>query len=150
MSDALRKITAAPEFNVAIFSFLLNFVWEYIQAPTYAGMIEMNHWDGIKLCTSATFGDVGFALTAFWITSIVARSRQWIMAPSPLHVIVFLAVGKDHPLGVAAHVVGAEPAAAVDRHSLAGAVVFPQADQGSDFLTRFSRLPQHSSCRGAP
>ncbi|MCP4319450.1 MAG: hypothetical protein GY789_26545 [Hyphomicrobiales bacterium] len=89
----MRKITIAPEFNVAVFSFLLNFVWEYIQAPTYAGMIELNHWDGIKLCTSATFGDVGFALTAFWGTSLVARSRQWICTPSAFQVLVFLAVG---------------------------------------------------------
>ena len=93
MSDALKKITSAPEFNVAVFSFLLNFVWEYIQAPTYSGMIEMNHWDGIKLCTSATFGDVGFALTAFWITSLAARSRQWICWPSAIQLVLFLAVG---------------------------------------------------------
>lgn len=52
----------APELPVVIFSFLLHFVWEFVQAPTYPGMAEMNHWDGIKLCMSATFGDAGFAL----------------------------------------------------------------------------------------
>ncbi len=93
MSDALKRITASPEFNVAVFSFLLNFVWEYIQAPTYAGMVEMNHWDGIKLCTSATFGDVGFALTAFWVTSLVARSRQWIFQPKAWQLLMFLGIG---------------------------------------------------------
>lgn len=93
MSNALNQITRSPEFNVAVFSFLLHFVWEYIQAPIYAGMIEMNHWDGIKLCTSATFGDVGFALTAFWVTSLTARSRQWIFDPSARQVLLFLGVG---------------------------------------------------------
>jgi hypothetical protein len=93
MSDALKPITNSPEFNVAVFSFLLHFVWEFIQAPTYAGMVEMNHWDGIKLCTAATFGDVGFALTAFWVTSLVARSRRWIFEPSALQLLVFLGVG---------------------------------------------------------
>ncbi|MEX3011142.1 hypothetical protein [Hoeflea sp. TYP-13] len=93
MSDAFKRITSSPEFNVAVFSFLLHYLWEFIQAPTYAGMIEMNHWDGIKLCTSATFGDVGFALTAFWVTSIAARSRQWILAPTAPNLLVFLAVG---------------------------------------------------------
>ncbi len=99
MSDALKRITATPEFNVAVFSFLLNFVWEYIQAPTYAGMIEMNHWDGIKLCTSATFGDVGFALTAFWITSLASRSRQWIFEPKAWQLLLFLGVGIGLTIG---------------------------------------------------
>ena len=99
MSDALKRITATPEFNVAVFSFLLNFVWEYIQAPTYAGMIEMNHWDGIKLCTSATFGDVGFALTAFWITSLASRSRQWIFEPKAWQLLMFLGIGIGLTIG---------------------------------------------------
>lgn len=56
MPNALVSVTRSPEFNIVIYSFLLHFVWEYLQAPTYAGMIEMSHWDGIKLCTGATFG----------------------------------------------------------------------------------------------
>lgn len=82
-----------PEANIVIFSFLLHFVWEFWQAPTYAGMIELNHWDGIKLCTSATVGDVGFALTAFWTASAVARSRYWFHTPTILSVAAYLAVG---------------------------------------------------------
>lgn len=82
-----------PEFNIGVFSFLLHFVWEFIQAPTYAGMIEMNHWDGIKLCTAATFGDVGFALTAFIVTSISAGSRYWFATPTLWQVMLYIAVG---------------------------------------------------------
>ncbi|WP_422373136.1 hypothetical protein [Hoeflea sp.] len=86
-------MSALPEFSIIVFSFLLHFVWEFWQAPTYAGMIELNHWDGIKLCSSATFGDVGFALTAFWITSAAARTRYWVLRPAPWQVVLFLAVG---------------------------------------------------------
>lgn len=86
-------MSALPEFSIIVFSFLLHFVWEFWQAPTYAGMTEMNHWDGIKLCSSATFGDVGFALTAFWITSAAARTRFWFRDPDPWHVVLFLGVG---------------------------------------------------------
>jgi len=93
MSKELAKIAKSPEFNLVIFSFLLNFVWEFIQAPTYAGMVEMNHWDGIKLCTSATFGDVGFALTAFWGTALFARSRNWIFAPKVPQIMLFIGIG---------------------------------------------------------
>ncbi len=93
MVEENRTVTGMPEFNVIVYSFLLHFVWEFIQAPTYAGMVEKNHWEGIKLCTSATFGDVGFALTAFWITAVVARSREWMSKPTTTQVLVFLAVG---------------------------------------------------------
>ncbi|MDF1600197.1 hypothetical protein PZ895_10475 [Mesorhizobium sp. YIM 152430] len=76
-----------------MFSFLLHFVWEFLQVPTYAGMAEMAHWQGVKLCTSATIGDVGFALTAFWTTSLVARTRHWIGNQVALSVLVFLGTG---------------------------------------------------------
>ncbi|WP_417419136.1 hypothetical protein [Hoeflea sp.] len=89
----MGHVTRLPEFSVIVFSFLLHFVWEFWQAPTYAGMIEMNHWDGIKLCSSATFGDVGFALTAFWITSAAARSRFWFEAPKAWQTLLFIGVG---------------------------------------------------------
>lgn len=78
---------------MAGFSFLLHFVWEFIQVPTYAGMAEMQHWEGVKLCLSATIGDVGFALTAFWAASLAVRSRQWLLDPPALARVVFVAVG---------------------------------------------------------
>lgn len=82
-----------PEFNIAVFSFLLHFVWEFVQVPTYSGMADMNHWDGTKLCLSATVGDVGFALTAFWVTSLAARRRDWISQAKSWQVVLFVAVG---------------------------------------------------------
>lgn len=87
------SLSSAPELPVALFSFLLHFVWEFLQVPTYAGMPEMAHWQGIKLCTSATIGDVGFTLTAFWSASLVARTRGWIGSEAMLPVIVFLGTG---------------------------------------------------------
>ena len=87
-----RSLSNAPELPVAMFSFLLHFVWEFLQVPTYAGMAEMAHWQGIKLCTSATIGDVGFALTAFWTACLVARTRYW-MDNQALPALVFLGVG---------------------------------------------------------
>ena len=88
-----RPLWAVPEVTVAFLSFVLHFVWEFLQVPTYADMATMAHWDGVKLCTSATFGDVGFALTAFWTASAVARTRHWLERPSLAHILVFLAVG---------------------------------------------------------
>ena len=95
----MRSITNQPEFNIAIFSFLLHFVWEFVQAPTYSGMIEMNHWDGIKLCMSATFGEVGFALTAFLLTSLAARERQWFRRPAAWQFLMYLGIGVSLTIG---------------------------------------------------
>lgn len=87
------SLWAVPEITVAFLSFTLHFVWEFIQVPTYAEMAVMPHWEGVKLCTSATFGDVGFALTAFWTTAAAARSRYWILTPRIWQVAMFIAIG---------------------------------------------------------
>lgn len=89
----MRGLTETPEFPVVIFSFLLHFVWEFLQVPMFDGMAEMSHWEAVKLCLSATVGDVGFALTAFWAASLFARSRSWFESPQYLPFAVFIAVG---------------------------------------------------------
>ncbi|WP_209428458.1 hypothetical protein [Pararhodobacter sp. SW119] len=87
------SILAAPELPVAYFSFALHFVWEFVQLPTYTGMAELPHWEAIKLCMSATFGDVGFALTAFWLASLAAQRRDWILRPTRFPAAIFVVVG---------------------------------------------------------
>ncbi len=89
-SDALLK---SPEFNVVVFSFLLNLAWEYWQVPFFRGMADQPHWLGVKTCTQATLGDAGIALAAFWIAAIFARARSWILRPNKLDVGIFLGVG---------------------------------------------------------
>ena len=89
-TDASLK---TPEFNVVVFSFLLNLVWEYWQVPFFRGMADQPHWLGVKACTQATFGDAGISLAAFWITALLARSRIWILQPNRWNIAVFLGVG---------------------------------------------------------
>ncbi len=90
----IRKLINIPELNIAFFSFAFHFIWEFIQVPTYAGMAELDHWQGVLVCTQATFGDVGIALVAFWTASISVRSRQWIraLAPKPLGIYVLTGI----------------------------------------------------------
>ena len=87
------SLWSVPEVPVVFLSFCLHFVWEFLQVPTYAGMAEMSHWEGIKVCTSATVGDVGFALTAFWVTALAARSRYWILDTKPWQLGLFVTIG---------------------------------------------------------
>lgn len=94
-----RSLWAVPEVTVAFLSFCLHFVWEFVQVPTYAGMADMNHWEGVKVCLSATVGDVGFALTAFWVTALAARSRRWIADPAGWQLGLFVAVGVGLTVG---------------------------------------------------
>lgn len=91
--DRRPSLIDAPEFPVVVFSFLLHFVWEFVQAPAYAGMVDIKHWDGIRLCISATFGDAGFALAAFWAASLSTGSRNWIGASAVVPKAVFIGVG---------------------------------------------------------
>ncbi len=89
----MSRILNLPEVNFAFFSFVFHFVWEFVQVPTYAGMAEMAHWPATLFCARATVGDVGFALTAYWITSFAAQSRFWFRTPQRWQIALFLAVG---------------------------------------------------------
>lgn len=98
-AEGRPSLWRVPEVTVAFLSFALHFVWEFLQVPTYAGMAELRHWEGVKVCTAATVGDVGFAITAFWTTSAAARSRAWIIAPRPWQIGLFVAVGIGLTIG---------------------------------------------------
>ena len=82
-----------PELNVAVFSFLLNFVWEMWQIPFFASAPGDPHWVGVVACTRATFGDASISVVAFWCVAALARSRWWILDASPSQVAAFVAVG---------------------------------------------------------
>ncbi len=86
-------VTWLPEFNVAVFALLLNYPWEFAQAPLFAAMAEAPHWDAIKRCSTATLGDIVIMLIAYWSVAAIARSRYWITAPTAAHLMMFVAVG---------------------------------------------------------
>lgn len=94
-----RSITGQPEFSVVVFSFLLHFVWEIVQLPAYTGISALPHWEGTKLCISATFGDVGFTLSGFWLTALAARRRDWILRPTCWQTTLFVAIGVGLTIG---------------------------------------------------
>jgi hypothetical protein len=82
-----------PEFNVLVFSFLLNLAWELWQVSFFQGMAEQPHGAGVKACTQATLGDAGIALAAFWITAFIAGTKSWIMQPRRSDIAIFIGVG---------------------------------------------------------
>jgi hypothetical protein len=88
-----RRLLALPETNVSIFAFLLNYPWEFLQVPFFAGMAEATHWDAVLFCSRAAAGDVVIMLVAFWSVALATRSREWIRRPTRMHVIAFAGVG---------------------------------------------------------
>ena len=82
-----------PEWNVVIFSFLLNFFWEIQQMPFYQIPAEFSHSDMTRNCTLATVGDVGISIAAFWTVAVISKSRQWFHQPRRWQVSSFILVG---------------------------------------------------------
>ena len=88
-----RSILDLPEFNVLLFAFLVNYPWEFLQVPFFAGMPTAGHWDAILFCTRATGGDALIALTGYWVVAFFWGNRYWILQPRLPHLGVFIAVG---------------------------------------------------------
>ena len=89
----ITRLTDLPEFNVVIFAVLLNYPWEFLQAPLYEGMATADHWDAVKICTGAALGDGVIMLTAFWAVAAVSRNRWWFLRPDRRQIASFVAVG---------------------------------------------------------
>ncbi len=83
----------SPEWNLAIFSFLLSFLWETQQMPFYQVSPELSCFDMTRNCTLATVGDVGISLTSFWVVAARSKSRQWFHQPSRQQMGIFILVG---------------------------------------------------------
>lgn len=82
-----------PEVNVAIFAFLLHFVWEFWQTPFYGEMPTAPHWEAVKVCTLATLGDAAIMLVAYWTVAFAAQSRRWILEPTAIQMVGLVLVG---------------------------------------------------------
>lgn len=91
--QARFRVSRTPEFSVFLFALLLNYPWELIQAPLFEGMAVAPHWEAVKVCTRATFGDGIIMLIAFWAVAFAVRSRRWLLNPRAWEVAAFIAAG---------------------------------------------------------
>ena len=88
-----HTLTRNIELNIAVFALLLNFPWEILQAPLFAGMADGPFIDAIRGCAQGTLGDAVIMLLAYWTVSGVAASRDWILAPSGRQITLLIAIG---------------------------------------------------------
>jgi hypothetical protein len=89
----LQRILAAPELNIGAFAFLLNYPWEFLQVPFFAGMADAPHWEAMLFCSRAAVGDAGIAVVAFWAVAVAVRRRSWLVNPTTRQVLSFVASG---------------------------------------------------------
>lgn len=90
---ALAAVLRSAEFNVFVFAVLLDFPWEFLQAPLFEGMADAPHWRAVQRCSIATLGDGGIMLIAFWSVAAVSRRREWLLKPILPQVLGFMAIG---------------------------------------------------------
>ena len=82
-----------PEVTIALFALLLHFPWEMLQAPLWVGMPSLNHWEGLRACGFAAFGDALIAVVAYESAAMHARSRIWLVSPPRVAFTIYLLVG---------------------------------------------------------
>lgn len=87
------QFLAAPETNLFLFAFLLNFVYEVWQAPYYEFYGSPSLVDKIYDLTHCTLGDGIIILISSWVVSMLVRSRNWVLHPSWRLTFLFTSVG---------------------------------------------------------
>lgn len=79
MSKWIVKIITAPETNLFLFAFLLNFVYEVWQSPYFEFYKMPLLADKIGYITHCTVGDGIVTIFSFWIVSALRGSRHWLL-----------------------------------------------------------------------
>jgi L-cystine uptake protein TcyP (sodium:dicarboxylate symporter family) len=72
---------------------LLNGVWEFAHSPLYVD--HSQGWGYVVWSRlHCTVGDVMILLSCFWITSLLSRSRHWLLRPKfALPLVLFITLG---------------------------------------------------------
>ncbi len=94
------------ELYLALFAFLLNFLWEMLQMPLFdfpaqTSLPEMN-----IACIQASAGDALVLVAAFWIVAAFKNDRKWIIHPSARVLALFLVPGLVMTIGFEALATG--------------------------------------------
>ncbi|MCL9781729.1 hypothetical protein M9194_09855 [Vibrio sp. S4M6] len=90
---SLKNLMNLPELHIAIFAFLLNFIWELFQMPLFGDFSHVPYYNVILHCTRATLGDVVISLIAFWGACLLSRSRDWVITGNKFSITYFLVIG---------------------------------------------------------
>ena len=87
------RILAAPETNLFLFAFLLNFFYEVWQSPFYEFYASPSLGDKVIDLTHCAFGDGVIILFSSWTVSALMRSRYWVLTPTWKLTLLFTGIG---------------------------------------------------------
>jgi hypothetical protein len=87
------RLLAAPEMNLFLFAFLLNFVYEVWQSPFYEFYKSPSLGEKVIDLTHCSFGDAMIILFSGWGVSALERSRHWIFKPGWRLTLLFTSIG---------------------------------------------------------
>jgi hypothetical protein len=93
MSKWILTIITAPETNLFLFAFLLNFVYEVWQSPYFEFHNMPLLADKIGYITHCTVGDGVITIFSFWIVSALCGSRYWLLNSTWKLTLLFTALG---------------------------------------------------------
>ncbi len=87
------QILAAPETNLFLFAFLLNFVYEVWQSPYFEFYKMPSLSDKIGYITHCTIGDGVITVICYWLLSLLQCNRRWILTPTCQLTLFFTSLG---------------------------------------------------------
>ena len=99
-SQKTKGLIDQPETNILIFALLLNYPWEFLQAPFFEGMAVASHWDAVKVCTRGAVGDAVIMLLAYWSVSVASSDRLWFRTRSRVQMLGLIAAGVIITVGI--------------------------------------------------
>jgi hypothetical protein len=88
-----NRILSAPETNLFLFAFLLNFVYEVWQSPYYTFYNSPAFADKIRALTHCTVGDGAILLVCYWVIGALVGSRFWILKSTRKLTVLFTCLG---------------------------------------------------------
>jgi hypothetical protein len=88
-----KRILSAPEINLFLFAFLLNFVYEVWQSPYFEFYGRLTLAEKIAAINHCTFGDGVIAVVCGLIVSLLYRSRYWILRLTWSSILIYTGLG---------------------------------------------------------
>lgn len=93
VSKWIRRILSAPETNLFLFAFLLNFVYEVWQSPYFDFYGRPTLGQKIAAINHCTFGDGVIAVICGLIVSLLYRSRYWLLRLTWRSILIYTGLG---------------------------------------------------------
>lgn len=93
VSKWIRGFFSAPETNLFIFAFLLNFVYEVWQSPYFDFYGRPTLAEKIAAINHCTFGDAFITVICSLIVSGIYCSRTWILQLTWQSILIFTGLG---------------------------------------------------------